>query len=407
MKNIKPVSFRLMIILSVLILAALACNLPSGAADPTRIAPTAAIATDDIYTEPPPLFPTVTPPTQAEQTSIAMTSTPPEGPRVEFSGVSFEMKPAVFSAAAGTIAPMEEGEAGVSGWPGPAPEYYRFDFQGYPLTQPWVAPQLLVYPIQEYAAVNPPAGEIAAKLDSVLRVVEVSLDSQPYLPMWNAAQVFYARPQVINFQNGKGIRYLTCYAQSFVRIDKSCLFYTFQGLTSDNRYYISAILPVDLPALYSSDANSKFNAIMADPSTYQQYVTEMAQLLASVSAADFTPDLNNLDNLVKSLTVNPSVTLKAPSISAFSCPGALASQLKPSSRARVTFTDGTPLRVREEPGKTAKILKTIPEGTEMFLMEGPECADQGVWWRMQTNNGSVTGWVMEGENGVYYIEPQN
>jgi hypothetical protein len=73
----------------------------------------------------------------------------------------------------------------------------------------------------------------------------------------------------------------------------------------------------------------------------------------------------------------------------------------------VTFTDGTPLRVREAPGKTTIVLKTIPEGTEMFIMEGPECADQGVWWRMQTNNGSVTGWVMEGENGVYYIEPWN
>jgi hypothetical protein len=407
MKSLKPVSFRLITILSVSILAALACNLPSGAADPTRIVPTAAVATDDIYTEPPPLFPTVTPPTQAEQTSIAMTSTPPQGPRVEYQGVSFEVKPSVFSAALGTIAPMEEGEAGMRGWPGPVPEYYRFDFQGYPLTQPWIAPQILVYPIQEYAAVNPPAGEIAAKLDSLLRVVEVSLDSQPFLPMWNAGPVFYARPQVINFQNGKGIRYLTCFAQSFVPIDTSCLFYTFQALTADGRYYISAIFPIDLPALHTSDAEAKWNAAMTDITSYQQYVTEMAQQLASASAVDFTPDLNNLDNLVKSLSVNPSVVLKAPPIPTFSCPGAMASQLKPSSRARVTFTDGTPLRVREGPGKTAKIIKTIPEGTEMFIMEGPECGDQGVWWRMQTNNGSVAGWVMEGENGSYYIEPWN
>ena len=117
--------------------------------------------------------------------------------------------------------------------------------------------------------------------------------------------------------------------------------------------------------------------------------------------------MNNLDNLVKSLNVSPVVTLRAPAQAAFSCPGSLATRLKPASRARVTFTDGTPLRVREGPGKTAKVNKTIPEGTEMFIMEGPECGDQGVWWRMQTNNGSVVGWVMEGENGVYYIEPWN
>ena len=264
MKSLKPISFRLITVLSVLILAALACNLPSGAAEPTRIVPTAALATEDIYTEPPPLFPTVTPFTEAEQTSIAVTSTPPQGPRVEFQGVSFEMTPSVFNAAPGAIAPMQEGEAGMWGWPGPVPEYYHFDFQGYPLAAPWIAPQLLIYPIQEYAAVNPPSGEIAAKLDSELRVVEVSLDSQPFLPMWNAGQVFYARPQVFNFQSGKGIRYLTCFAQAFMPIDTSCLFYTYQGLTADGKYYVSAILPVDLPALHSIDAENKWKAVLAD-----------------------------------------------------------------------------------------------------------------------------------------------
>lgn len=47
----------------------------------------------------------------------------------------------------------------------------------------------------------------------------------------------------------------------------------------------------------------------------------------------------------------------------------------------------------------------IAEGTEMFLQEGPKCLDNGVWWRMQTNTGDVSGWVMEGEDGVYFIEP--
>ena len=407
MKSREPVFLRLITVLGVLMLAALACNLPSNTANPTRVAPTAVSATEDIYTEPPPLFPTVTPPTEAEQTSMAMTSTPSQGPRVNYQGVSFEIIPGVFNTAPGSIAPMQTGEAGMTGWIGPAPENYRFDLQGYPLPQPWIAPQILIYPIQDYAAVNAPAGQIAAALDSELRVVEVSLNSQPFLPMWNAGQVFYARPQVLNFQTGKGIRYLTCFAQGFVPIDTSCLFYTYQGMTSDGKYYVSAILPVDLPALHSIDAENKWKAALADTSKYQQYVNEMSQLLASASAADFKPDLNNLDNLVKSLSVNPTVTLKAPAVDAFSCPGALATQLKPSSRARVTFTDGTPLRVREAPGKTAKVLKTVPEGTEMFIMEGPKCADQGIWWRMQTNNGSVSGWVMEGENGVYYIEPWN
>ncbi len=396
-------SIRILAAPCILALAALACNLPFGAATPappTETPPQPATA--DLYTEPPPLFPTDTPSAPATPTA---TAAPTDGPRVSFGGVSFEVVPGVLSSAAGTIDPLQEGEAGMTGWPGPAPEDIRFELQGYPLAQPWIKPQILVFPIQEYAAVNAPAGEIAARLDNLLRAVQAGVDHLPFLPMWNAGQVFYARPQILSFRSGQGIRYLTCYAQALVRIDAGCLFYTFQGLTSDGKYYVSAILPVDLPDLHTGAADQKWNAVMADNTLYASYLGEVSQLLASASPQAFLPDLNNLDALVSSLIVSPTVTLKTPAVRAFSCPGAQASRLAPASRARVTFTDGTPLRVREDAGKSAKILKTIPEGTEMYIIEGPKCADRGVWWRMQTKDGAIGGWVMEGEDGVYFIEP--
>ena len=80
-------------------------------------------------------------------------------------------------------------------------------------------------------------------------------------------------------------------------------------------------------------------------------------------------------------------------------------RLQPGARARVTFTDGTPLRVRRDPSKSGAILGQMPEGTQFTILEGPKCVDQGSWWRIQTDDGNFNGWVLEGEGGVYYVEP--
>ena len=284
MYRLKSVYARSLVVLVVLVLAALACNLPFDQAASTPIPPTSSPPTEQLYTEPPELFPTATDPIPQVPTLAAATEIPPTADRINFNGVSFNTQQDVFSSAVPQIDPAVQGEAGTPGWPGSVPEYYRFDLQGYPLAQPWIQPQVLVYPIHSYAAVNPPAGMIAGKLDSQLRVVEMAVDSEPFLPMWNAAQVFFARPEIKTFENGKGIRYLSCYAQAFMRIDEHCLFYTYQGLSADGNYYISAIFPVDLPALHTQEADNQWSAVQTDATRYQQYVNETRQILGSAQA---------------------------------------------------------------------------------------------------------------------------
>jgi hypothetical protein len=62
------------------------------------------------------------------------------------------------------------------------------------------------------------------------------------VPFFNAAQVFASNIKVISFQNGKGVRFLTEYAQHAASANNHNLFYYFQGLTGDGAYYIIAIL---------------------------------------------------------------------------------------------------------------------------------------------------------------------
>lgn len=66
----------------------------------------------------------------------------------------------------------------------------------------------------------------------------------PFLPWVNMKQAFCAQPQLIEFAGGKGIRYITYYTQGPNPVLDGQVFYTFQGLTQDGQYYVSALFPV-------------------------------------------------------------------------------------------------------------------------------------------------------------------
>jgi uncharacterized protein YgiM (DUF1202 family) len=141
-----------------------------------------------------------------------------------------------------------------------------------------------------------------------------------------------------------------------------------------------------------------------DAAQYEAYMKDMLGLIAKATPSDFNPSLNALDAVVQSVAAAPTAQLKGPGPAA-ACPGGMAARLAKSARARVTFTDGTPLRIRNKAGKGGTILGTIPEGGTMVVLDGPQCDADGAWWQVKVESGGKTGWVLEGEKGVYYVEP--
>ena len=85
-----------------------------------------------------------------------------------------------------------------------------------------------------------------------------------------------------------------------------------------------------------------------------------------------------------------------------SCPGAPATRLTVGETARVTFTDGTPLNIRNAP--SGEQLMQIPEGTVVTVIEGPSCANGYQWWNLSLGNGTG-GWAAEGNQESYFLEP--
>lgn len=254
-------------------------------------------------------------------TPAASTSTPTAndntlaGVPVQYKNVSFTI-PTVLAidAAPMTIAATTEQDGGP--W-GIAPEHIEFRLDGYNApANSFNVERIDVYPAEEYSNRYAGANVSLQRLKGALKNPAASLnnDTLPQVPYFNAASMFSAQIKRIHFANGDGIRVVTAYAQSYAAISNDGTFYHFEGLTSDGKYYLIAVLPVQAPILQkSNDPNSQAPAGgvpfpgygSTDPATYSDYYNAVTEKLNSVAADQFTPSLEALDALMQSFKVSP------------------------------------------------------------------------------------------------------
>lgn len=67
----------------------------------------------------------------------------------------------------------------------------------------------------------------------------------PFLPLVPAAQLLNGAVKDVDFPGGRGVRSLVAFSQEVAPVTRAQVFYTFQGLTNDGKYYVS--LQYDLP----------------------------------------------------------------------------------------------------------------------------------------------------------------
>ena len=89
-----------------------------------------------------------------------------------------------------------------------------------------------------------------------------------------------------------------------------------------------------------------------------------------------------------------------------SCPGAPPQRLTVGELAYVcTISD--PVRLRNGPGKNYNPITSLDKGTDIYVVDGPICADNWTWWQVETESGDF-GWMAEGGDNVdpYFICPR-
>ncbi len=277
---------------------------------------------------PPPTRATLAPTAQALPTvGVVPTAGLAQGATILFDRLSLTLPAGLAAGAHGAVVPAVEGAN--TGPVGAAPEHLELKLDGYALPNKLNAPEIRVHPAEAYAQALPAAAQSLAHLRALLAAgaPPANASDLPAVPFLYAAQLFASNAKVIPFQNGQGVRTLTEYAQNFVSANNQDLFYHYEGLTGDGRYYVVAILPVAAPTLAEEerpDASLPPGGIappqrIGDNSGWPGYYAQVQQGLESLAPPAFTPSLEQLDALVSSLRINPAQagpTAPAPSAAA-------------------------------------------------------------------------------------------
>jgi hypothetical protein len=189
-----------------------------------------------------------------------------------------------------------------------APTYHKYQIQGYPLTGTFHTGTIYVYPVNEYLQVNE---DMSKPFDSLKAIIagQPLPENLPFLPAFNAAQIFHSNEQILTFQNGKGIRFLTQYGQAPYPVNNNSMFYTYQGMTDDGAYYVAAVLPTSA-AFLSADGNPDTplpaDGIPFDWENFEnmdQHFELVKQKLNATDPGAFNPTLTNLDALIQSILI--------------------------------------------------------------------------------------------------------
>lgn len=215
--------------------------------------------------------------------------------------VTFDYALSLFSQVQAEVVPASDLPEGFFG----IPAHQAYTLEDYGVSGSYHEASISVFPAMAYASMNRVAAARVDLLEGLLDAPPAALESVetlPFLPTWNAAQVFRAQAKRLSFQDGNGIRYLALYAQDTIPVVNHFLFYTYQGLTADGAYYVSAILPVRSDMLEDDLQGSEFTCCGPEEE-YEAYLAEMRQMLNGLEADAFEPSLAELDTLLQSLQI--------------------------------------------------------------------------------------------------------
>lgn len=125
-----------------------------------------------------------------------------------------------------------------------------------------------------------------------------TIEPLPHLPTRSMSQLIQAQPVLLQGVGHEGVRYLTAYSPTEDRLSESAIYYTYQGLTADGAYYISATFPLiitDLP---------RPQILRFGGRSFDNYLDRIERsLIADEDGAVITPAVALLDELVQSIEI--------------------------------------------------------------------------------------------------------
>ena len=251
--------------------------------------------------EPPPVQATTS--VAASATPTATVPSPPsEGTSFEFENVRLVIPDELESSARGEIAPYQDDFPWFLD-----PKHVKITLSYGAKAAP-EGSQIAVYRVAELRAAD--REDNMAKLQAFLSHPDEPIADRdlPLVPWFNAAPLIAAQVEPIQFETGRGMRFLTEYTTEAAPVTNDGLVYQFQGITADKRFYVIGLLP-----LRSRMLADDYDAPIPDGGVpfpdldgvrqLNDYWAQITEMLDANHSADFSPSLDTLDSLVESIDV--------------------------------------------------------------------------------------------------------
>lgn len=168
--------------------------------------------------------------------------------------------------------------------------------------------QVVIYPAPAFRQLFVKAGQGKGNpvdvLSALLKKGATAVQGEiPILPPADAAQVLKARVRLLPFHGGRGFALVTAYAQDNVPVVNDALFYTFQGLTDDGRYWVAVYYPVSTSILPKTVQEApELKDAKAFDAHFKAYLQKTVRALEDPKTV-YTPDLAKLDAMVRSIEI--------------------------------------------------------------------------------------------------------
>lgn len=222
----------------------------------------------------------------------------PDGTPVDTAEISFLIPTGVANDAASTTATDVELPY-INPGGGDMPSHVKITLNLYTLSGTGIEPQILVFRTDEYSGYS----ELTAMMMSELQSLQYA-DGQS-LPE-HLGSDFIAQTHGLSFKNGHGVRYLTQIMTNFMPINNKDLYYYYQGMTNDGKFFLQAMLPINtayLPADDNPNTPLPADGIPFNMDDFPGYLNAVTEKLDSTETYNFNPFLDALDEMIESMQV--------------------------------------------------------------------------------------------------------
>jgi len=257
--------------------------------------------------EPPAPPPTSTP---APTPTTITTPTPAVATNSTCNEIAFYLDPALAMGFTCETVPADPGPVA------PAPEMTRITLTGYPQSRTQWSERIYVISVDAWNTLDPIlfndkysvlTGLLSASAPPPAYGTGGSTWTPPMLPDVGGIPAFFARYDIVPFTDGTGVRFLTELRYDAMPISNAGLLYTYQGVSADGQYWVSAFLPIENTSLVADEnvlpgGYATWDDFWAD---YDPYVQGVAATLSSQPSGTFDPPIEDLDGLVSSIVFTP------------------------------------------------------------------------------------------------------